>query len=926
MNNGNMNNDNSNNGGMGGYAGNGNGGRGGLECYQCGKVGHIARDCWSRKGRFSQQEDEVGYFVREMMKEREMEQKKKEKEEQQRLKEAEEKKTELDIARRTEEMKLQLEANIAERWRKQVQEAEQKVKEVQKEVSKQASPKVSPKSKTISKDKKRSSGRTTRKKKSTWRSIDSTTTEETSGDEDNKFEEASDDTDEETRRIVRVIRSKFGEIKVKIKGKILELRRAKRLCQVGGEITFTKIVKMATTTERNKSLLQRMLKQSWAVATLARYTSTKLIGLYRTTGLFGKKTTRNTLKFKIDRVLRRKTGVSVRRKVTVKYPYCSEIVKKEVRRLTESVVERKTTDEAVATFVKRKTRIVNTRNKNAGEIVHNHRRYANTQDVVCMCERFGLAKHDGHVLTRQTDSEDVPKFVRNAKSITRPSISSGAAVLKDSILTTTAHLKGIVGLRRCARALYCLITRFSKKAKFHLNATRSMVGELESTGEPLTGLGCNMAIGRCYDIKEMFSSISHSTVMEAVFELVQHFEEEGGRQVRVAVRGKTCMLLRTNTRTPRYVSVKFQTIMSLVKYDLDHGYMVCGDLVKRQTMGIPMGRTTSPVLATTSCAMAKIRFLLSLGSDRTLMHGWRMVDDISIMVGSKNDERSWERAGQILELFEETYDCKLKLERKDEGANTWSFVGGRMYVLDNPVQLYYTQETKNTTTLRTSGKLKYQTVQDYDSYSDKKAKKAVVFATLKRLWHTSTSKALSISVVAYVVVESILRGYTPEVSLGILAKLAKVILMKKTNYECIQDYMLLPYSNSPVMVYKKYCTNAEWMPKGRPVHWFPVVNGEYADPTSPPQPCAIPRVVKEDFRMACDGVKKFLDVLEQYRHMWQTYRKEEVDERENVLSYMKTIFVEADDMMQEQKKKETEEGEEEDVLGADEPEIYPHTF
>ncbi|GBG85586.1 hypothetical protein CBR_g40315 [Chara braunii] len=134
------------------------------------------------------------------------------------------------------------------------------------------------------------------------------------------------------------------------------------------------------------------------------------------------------------------------------------------------------------------------------------------------------------------------------------------------------------------------------------------------------------------------------------------------------------------------------------------------------------------------------------------------------------------------------------------------------------------------------------------------------------------------------------------------------------------------HDDSPIMVYKKYYTDAEWMPEGRAVHWFPVVDGQYADPASPPQLCVIPRVVKDDFRMARDSVQKFVDVLEQHRHMWQTYRKEEVDKREDALSYWKAIFVEADDMIQKQKKKETEEGEEEDVLGANEPEIYPHTF
>ncbi|GBG76393.1 hypothetical protein CBR_g22140 [Chara braunii] len=645
----------------GGNTGNGGyGGRTPLTCYECGKPGHIARDCWSKRGRPQQQEDEVHTFVRELMEEKKEERRKRAEEEQRRLREEEERKQKLDIARRTEEMKLQLQAEIEEKWRKQQQEAamianENKqgtTKDISPVVTRNASLKLSLRNKIIVKEKtKKRSSRQSKKRRGGKRVVETSSDIDDSG---TTSDDSSEDTDDEILRIAHKLReekqrakakkklpksrskietktfevvsdlwrslridmeqrwtlrergiggeeaavverritlsvmllgmtgeirwlskyldkaeltedllelqsggtyvivspwpkrtyvgcttrpiihrwrehvaaarsnalgkapqlyrwmrtfgvdkflvvpirhtteqddfvfertargrrtpilnwleekkdkpgerfeieflpgkhwiddwktleSKFGASEILIGGRKMTFKEAKRLCQQGGIAIFLKVRRTNTTTERNKVFLSKLLSQPGRMSSLRGFTTAKLDGLYRTAGLFGRKDTCNKLKITLDKVIRQKTGVSVRRKVTVRYLYSDCVLKSQVRKITENVVEAKVTEEAVAGFVKNKVRIVCTKNKTVGDIINNHKNYAHTGTVVCRCQEFSLAKQDGHVLTRLLEVKDVPDFVRNAKNVTRPDSTLSKKSLEKGITDATAHLKG----------------------------------------------------------------------------------------------------------------------------------------------------------------------------------------------------------------------------------------------------------------------------------------------------------------------------------------------------------------------------------------------------------------------------------------------------------------------------------------------------
>ncbi|GBG75533.1 hypothetical protein CBR_g20163 [Chara braunii] len=705
----------------------------------------------------------------------------------------------------------------------------------------------------------------------------------------------------------REIKRLFGMTKVRINGRVKKISTIKGELQQGPTVVFIGITKTTTTTAMYMQELRWMLKKLILFKKMVSYTTNQLVGMYRAAGFFKEKKTKNDLRLKIDRAVKKRTGVGIRKRVQVKVTYDKQLVKREIRQATEGVVGRKVKDAAVANQIKGRVRVTWKRNRTVGEIMHNHRKHAHVGKQLCTCRAAGLPTTDGHVLTRFSDLKEVPVFMKNSRNVTCSSKGGATQAIVQAIIEGTSHLGGkmedvdipaggfmskeVTGARgqgtwdeeqvlkwckrfeglvlapvdrnqgdtavicpviyrhafgktfvwncdyedarekeqdillrsrndfeqaslhkiaawktdgrigrayvipkdkdlgrwrpiapatgdpagtaqrKVARALHYLMKLFPKEQTFYLNSIQELPAKLEAVQKRLTEIGCTGVEGSCYDIKDMFTKIPHDAVWRSVWQILVWYANRGWRQVKVSRRGRTCTLSKTCRATDGYVGIRFESIFAMVEYDLNNAYVNCWQVMRRQISGIPMGKCTSPILATITCAMAEFNMLKGLGSDRKLVGGWRIVDDITVVVGGQAGERS--SNDEVFGKLETSYDENLTLVRKDGGKDWWHFLGGSFYLLQQPVRLMFVPGTKNLVTLRETASVRYQTMQDYASYSEKKLKKSTLAATLRRSWSSTSCQVLVIGSIAYTLWEAYLRGYAPDVSLGVVAKLVE---------------------------------------------------------------------------------------------------------------------------------------------------------
>ncbi|GBG83942.1 hypothetical protein CBR_g37814 [Chara braunii] len=135
---------------------------------------------------------------------------------------------------------------------------------------------------------------------------------------------------------------------------------------------------------------------------------------------------------------------------------------------------------------------------------------------------------------------------------------------------------------------------------------------------------------------------------------------------------------------------------------------------------------------------------------------------------------SYERAIEIGKRFEECYPDSLKLIRKDEGRNVWDFLGCGVFLEPSPPKVHIFPRTKNQSYIIKEGMLHLQSMQDYKSYTAKKVKRAILTASMLRLWRMSTDEDAAWVAIICLGIEARLREYPPEVFFGPLARFAKV--------------------------------------------------------------------------------------------------------------------------------------------------------
>ncbi|GBG75165.1 hypothetical protein CBR_g19678 [Chara braunii] len=326
-------------------------------------------------------------------------------------------------------------------------------------------------------------------------------------------------------------------------------------------------------------------------------------------------------------------------------------------------------------------------------------------------------------------------------------------------------------LRRALRyMLLCLPVsyHFSLRSTDHLNTALSRgVASLKKVG--------GMIVARSYDIKDMFVKLPHEEIIASVDWLVKIHEKKNLVAVKTSVRGKNCKMARTLHKEEGYICLSFLTVMAMLRYELGHVYTICNGRAYQQVFGIPMGNHSSLALADLMCTKAEYMFLMSLGSERCLVSGVRLANDVSVMVAAGNNGTDSQRVSRVFHRFADAYPPTLKLVRKDDCGYAWDFLGCKVFLVPDVTEVHVFPRTKNQAWLTEQGTLHYHSMQDYRSYSAKKVKRMTMTAFMLRLWRSSTDEqAAGVSIVC-LIRESRLRGHPPEVFFGSLARLAKVV-------------------------------------------------------------------------------------------------------------------------------------------------------
>ncbi|GBG76432.1 hypothetical protein CBR_g22180 [Chara braunii] len=188
------------------------------------------------------------------------------------------------------------------------------------------------------------------------------------------------------------------------------------------------------------------------------------------------------------------------------------------------------------------------------------------------------------------------------------------------------------GNRWVARALNYLLEKLPGAVHFNLTATAKLKQNLKKAEAKLQQyVKDTLTISGGFDIKEMFTSLRHSTIMEALTWLLGEWEKKGYQRITVCKRRKQVTLGR-KTYGKGYVKLPFSHIWSFISFELQHTYTKCRGKLLRQVIGVPMGKNSSPPLACILCAKYEKGFLRSLGSDRKLVHGVRFMDDAMLAV------------------------------------------------------------------------------------------------------------------------------------------------------------------------------------------------------------------------------------------------------------------------------------------------------
>ncbi|GBG87364.1 hypothetical protein CBR_g45424 [Chara braunii] len=293
--------------------------------------------------------------------------------------------------------------------------------------------------------------------------------------------------------------------------------------------------------------------------------------------------------------------------------------------------------------------------------------------------------------------------------------------------------------KKVSKALNLLLNSIPSSCHFNLPAVSQMADKIKKANAQIQGAFVESGVmATCYDIKDMFSKLPHDEILRSLDWVISCFPDK--KVIRVNPRGKGASF--GEKKGEGWWAIDIRDVRKFLKFELSHTYTRATNVLLRQVVGIPMGKSTSPPLACMMCAHVEWRFLVSLGCDRKLVFGMRLMDDVSLLlIFRKGDRGSICRANEICQRFKNCYPRLLTLKRTDEKTGSWEFIGCRLNINQQYPFLSSVQATKNQQTIWGPGPVVFRTRQDSLSWADVKQKKVAITGWLCRIDRNTTDRA-----------------------------------------------------------------------------------------------------------------------------------------------------------------------------------------
>jgi len=180
----------------------------------------------------------------------------------------------------------------------------------------------------------------------------------------------------------------------------------------------------------------------------------------------------------------------------------------------------------------------------------------------------------------------------------------------------------------------------------------------------------NLSSVSTFDFTTLYTSIPH-----------RELKEQLGKVIRDAFRGKPFLTAYnkqarwTFKRSTKFHSVTAETLINELKFLVDNIYVICGNQLYRQVIGIPMGTDCAPFLANLFLYSYETEWLKRLApiyKGRHYRNTGRFIDDLIVFNAGKKFE----------EHIQEIYPAALRLERTNKNDTECNFLDLHVSIQD----------------------------------------------------------------------------------------------------------------------------------------------------------------------------------------------------------------------------------------------------